>query len=201
MPSPSSDASPQSSPQPRRSRWILWLLIALCAAPIVASYVAYYLWRPDGQVNYGELLTPRLLPDVALQSIDDTPFRFSDVQRRWVLLVADRAQCDERCRSKLAYIRQVRLAQGKETERVERVWLVTDNASPSPALLAEHAGLRVVRAGNGAALQALPAQTTPAAHIYVVDPLGHVMMRFPENADPRRILKDISRLLRHSKWK
>lgn len=201
MPTPNSDAGPPASFPPRRSRWVLWLVIAVCAAPIVASYVAYYVWRPDGQVNYGELLAPRLLPDVPLQAMDDKPFRFSDLQPQWILLVADRAQCDELCRSKLTYIRQVRLAQGRETERVERVWLVTDKGAPSPALLADHPGLRVVHASNSAALQALPAQTTPAAHIYVVDPLGHVMMRFPENPDPRRILKDLSRLLRHSKWK
>lgn len=197
MQSPSSDANPQ----PRRSRLILWLLIVLCAAPIVASYLAYYVWQPSGHVNYGELLEPRLMPDTELQSIDGKPFRFSELRGVWVLLVADRAECGEPCRTKLTYVRQVRLAQGRETERIERVWLVTDSGAPSPALLAEHPGLRVVRARGSEVAQALPATTTPADHIYVVDPLGHVMMRFPDDPDPRRILKDVSRLLRHSKWK
>lgn len=197
MQSPSSDANPQ----PRRSRRILWLLIALCAAPIIASYLAYYVWQPSGHVNYGELLEPRLMPNAALQSAEGKPFRFSDLKGEWVLLVADRAECGERCRTKLTYTRQVRLAQGRETERVERVWLVTDSGMPSPALLAEHPGLRVVRAETSEVLKALPASTTPADHIYVMDPLGNVMMRFPEDPDPRRILKDVSRLLRHSKWK
>ncbi len=62
-----------------------------------------------------------------------------------MLLLADSSQCDERCQRNLMYMRQVRLAQGKEAGRIERVWLVTDDAMPRPELLAEHPGLHVVR--------------------------------------------------------
>lgn len=201
MSSPNLNARTQATPPARAKRWKLWLVIGLCIAPIAASYLAYYVWQPEGHVNYGELLEPRVMPQGMLRAIDGTPFQFADVRRDWVLLVADSGRCDERCRTKLTYIRQVRLAQGRETERVERVWLLTDDATPPGALLAEHPGLRVVRASGTAALQMLPARTSAAEHIYVVDPLGHLMMRYPENPDPRRILKDVSRLLRHSKWK
>jgi cytochrome oxidase Cu insertion factor (SCO1/SenC/PrrC family) len=173
----------------------------LCAAPVAASFVAYYLMQPRGHVNYGELLTPQPMPDVSLKAVDGSAFRFADLKGAWILLTADGGACDERCRTKLVYTRQVRLAQGKNSERVERVWLLTDDKSPDAALLAEHPGLHVVSAGGSAALGALPTQTTPGAHIYVVDPLGNLMMRFPENPDPRRILRDVSRLLRHSNWK
>jgi hypothetical protein len=185
----------------RRSKFSLWLIIAVCAAPIIASYFAYYLWRPSGHVNYGELIEPSPLPDDALRMLDGKPFRWTDVRGDWVLLVADRAGCDERCRTKLLYIRQVRLAQGKETERVERVWLVTDAGSPDPRLLEEHPGLRIVRADSSAAVKMLPVNTSAAERIYVIDPLGNLMMRFPPDPDPRRMLKDLSRLLRHSQWK
>ena len=103
--------------------------------------------------------------------------------------------------SGLAGMRQVRLAEGKESERIERVWLITGNDAPAPELLAEHPRLHVVHAEPGLIGKILPAQTSPADHIYVVDPLGNLMMRFPRDPDPRRILRDMSRLLRHSKWK
>ncbi len=195
------NSDPAASPRPPRSRLTLWLIIAICAAPIVGSYVAYYFWQPSGHVNYGELIAPQPMPDAPLQAIDGRAFRFSESKGDWVLVVADRAECDARCRTDLVYTRQVRLAQGKETERVERVWLITDDGTPDPTLLAEHPGLRVVRAADSDVVRALPAKASPAGHIYVVDPLGNLMMRFPQDPDPRRILKDMARLLRHSKWK
>jgi hypothetical protein len=195
MRSPNSDAN-----APRRSTLTLWLILAVCAAPIIASYVAYYVWQPSGHVNYGELIAPRSLPDAPLATVDGHFFRWSELRGRWVLLVADRAECDERCRTKLVYTRQVRLAQGKETERIERVWLVTDGGSPDRDLLAQHPELHLVR-GTAPDAVMLPASVSPRDHVYVVDPLGNLMMRFPADPDPRRMLKDISRLLRHSKWK
>src|SRR5215217_8166299 len=64
----------------RRNRFTLLLLIAVCAAPIVASYIAYYVWQPSGHVNYGELLEPRPLPDTALVALDGSTFRFGDLK-------------------------------------------------------------------------------------------------------------------------
>lgn len=195
MRSPDTDAPVTA----RRSSRTLWLILALCAAPIVASYAAYYWWQPTGHVNYGELIEPRQLPGATLARIDGRRFTLRELEGQWVLLAAAPAACDEKCREKLVYMRQVRLAQGKETDRVERVWLVTDGVAPDAALLTEHPGLIVVRDGEPI-VGALPAQRSPIDHVYVVDPLGNLMMRFPANPDPRKMLKDLSRLLRHSKW-
>jgi hypothetical protein len=184
----------------RRSRLTLWLIVALCAAPVIASYVVFYGWHPSARVNYGELIEPRPVPIRALRAIDGRTVQWSDLRGQWVLLTVDSGRCDERCRTKLLYMRQVRLAQGKEAERIERVWLVNDGTGPDPALLADHPGLIVAPVGESE-LAALPAARSAADHVYVVDPLGNVMMRFPRDADPRRMLKDLARLLRHSRWK
>jgi hypothetical protein len=182
---------------PKRSRLTLWLLLAVCAAPIIGSYAAYYFWQPASHVNYGELLEPRPLPDAALHALDGRPFRLAGLKGEWVLLMAGPSTCDERCRMNLVYMRQVRLAQGKEAGRIERVWLLTDAAVPDAVLLAEHPGLHVVRDPKTALTSALPAP----GPIHVIDPLGNLMMRYPADPDPRRMLKDVARLLRHSKWK
>jgi hypothetical protein len=177
------------------------LILVVCAAPIAASYLAFYFWQPRQHVNYGELIEPRSLPDTNLATFDGTPFRWSDLKGEWVLLTVDPGACDSACRMRLVYTRQVRLAQGRETARVERVWIVSDGRAPDPALVAEHPGLRVLRAGTNALANVLPHGGSARDHVYVVDPLGHLMMRFPADPDPRRMLKDMSRLLRHSKWK
>ena len=191
----------EESAKRKASRAPLWILIALCIAPIAASYIAYYGWPPSERVNYGELIEPRPLTDALLRALDGTAFQWRDLHGKWVLTVIDSAHCDAWCQEKLLYTRQVRLAQGRDADRIERVWLLTDEAAPDPALVAGHAGLYVVRASGGESLAAFPAVRSRADHIYVVDPLGNTMMRYPRAADPRRMLKDVSRLLRHPKWR
>ncbi|HWI13260.1 MAG TPA: redoxin family protein [Burkholderiales bacterium] len=183
-----------------KSKASLWLIAAVCIAPVLASYLAYYFWQPEGHVNYGELLEPKPMPDPQLTLVDGTPFRLSQLRNHWVLLVAQPGACDASCQQQLIYLRQLRLAQGKESDRVERVWLVTDNAVPDKRLLEQFPGMYTVRAAGTGLIAALPAGGTPADHIYVVDVLGNMMMRYPRDADPRKMLKDIARLLRHSKW-
>lgn len=185
---------------PSRKRLTLWVILALCAAPMIASYVAYHFWQPSGHVNYGELLEPRPLPDAELVALGGERFRFSQLKGSWILVTATDSACDAACRERLVYTRQVRLAQGRESDRIERVWLIGPNTRPEPAVVAEHPGLHIVRDTQNALLTALP-RTDASDHIYIIDPLGNLMMRFPADPDPRRILKDMSRLLRHSKWK
>lgn len=182
---------------PKRSRLTLWLILAICAAPMIGSYAAYYFWRPAAQTNYGELIEPRLISDAELAAADGRAFRLAELKGEWVMMMAAPSACDARCRQNLVYMRQVRLAQGRETGRIERVWVLTDPGVPDASLVTEHPGLRIARDPKGAVVHALSARDS----IHVIDPLGHLMMRFPADPDPRRMLKDLSRLLRHSKWK
>jgi hypothetical protein len=193
--------SENENTQPRRSSAALWVIIGLCAAPMIAAYIAYYVWPPASHVNYGELLEPRSLADVQVIAIDGRPLALSAFKGDWLLLSTDDAACAERCERKLVYMRQVRLAAGTNKDRIERLWVVTGAGKPDDALLAEHEGLVVVRDAAGTLSKALPAPGSPADHVYVIDPLGNLMLRFPADPDPRRMLKDMSRLLRHSKWK
>jgi hypothetical protein len=94
-------------------------------------------------------------------------------------------------------MRQARKALGKEMDRVERLWLVTDGAAPRPELLAAIDGTRVVRQAP-ASLQASFPGNAPD-HIYVIDPLGNLMMSFPRDPDPSKLLKDLQRLLKYSR--
>jgi cytochrome oxidase Cu insertion factor (SCO1/SenC/PrrC family) len=189
-----SDAAPPA----RRSRASLWLIIALTAAPVAASYLLYYFWPPARTVNYGELIEPRPLPDIALALADGAPFRLSQLKGKWLLVSVDSGRCDANCDRKLLYMRQLRLTQGKDMERVERVWLISDDATPRTEAVAAYEGTWQVRAGNALA-RLFPAQDTPSEHIYLVDPLGNLMMRFPRDPDPRSMIKDLQRLLRASR--
>ena len=96
-------------------------------------------------------------------------------------------------------MRQSRLAQGREMDRIERVWVVLDAAAPSPAVERLTDEVHVVRGQGPNVMAPFPAAESVRDHVYVIDPLGNVMLRFPRDADPRRMMKDISRLLKVSR--
>jgi hypothetical protein len=162
-------------------------IFAVCAAPFVLGWAAWYFgWGTGAPGNYGELIAPRTL--------DRPPF--SGLRGKWLLVSFDRAACDEYCQKKLYFMRQVRTAQGKDKARVERLWIITDNGAPSPELVAQLDGTHVVQVGPGDLPGSFPGR--PHDHIYVVDPLGNLMMRYPKDPDASKILKDLQRLLKYS---
>jgi hypothetical protein len=195
----SSSAPGGSAPDARRARgaWPVLAILALCAAPVVAAWLAYFVWPPASRANYGELIEPRPLSDPPLAGADGVPLRLSQLRGKWLLVQLDGGGCGEACRRKLLYMRQLRLTQGKDMERVERVWLITDDAPVDPGLLGEFAGTRAARAG--ALAREFPAARDPAEHLYLVDPLGNLMLRWGADADPNGMKRDLSRLLRASR--
>lgn len=200
--SPSASSEPVPPPadeQRRRGRRVALVILALCAAPTIAAWFAYFVWQPRSRANYGELVEPRPLSDPELRRLDGKAFQLSQLRGKWILLQVDSAGCGDRCRRKLVYMRQARLALGKDAERIERVWLLDDAAVPDPALLREHEGLYVVRARGSSLLGELPSSGNPAGYLFLVDPLGSLMLRFPGDPDGRRMLKDLARLLRASR--
>ena len=188
-----------SDAAPKRKLTSLWLIIALTAAPVAASYLLFYFWLPSRSVNYGELLEPQSLPDVRLALADGTPFQLSRLRGKWVLATVDSGSCDAYCDKKLLYMRQLRLTQGKEMERVERVWLISDDATLRPEALAPYQGTWLIRAAGSEVLRLFPAQGASSDHIYVIDPLGNLMLRYPRYPDRSRMIKDLARLLKVSR--
>lgn len=186
----------------KRGNWMLFLVIAVCAAPVILSYLTYYVIKPERRNNYGALIDPRQhpIPDLRSASIEGKPATLNDFHGKWILLQADAGACDQRCTDKLYYQRQLRLTQGKERDRIERVWLVTDDAPLSTALMKEYDGTRILRVDPKKLAAWLPvdAGTAVEDHLFVIDPLGNLMMRFPKNPDYNKVKKDITKLLKAS---
>jgi hypothetical protein len=167
----------------------LLLIGAVCLAPVLAGWVLYLVgWSPAETGNYGELIPPRALSGQAAEAL----------RGKWVLAAFDAAACDASCEKKLYFMRQVRKAQGKDAERLERLWVVTDGAALRPELQAAIEGTRVIRLGDFPLAKDFPGN--PVQHIYLIDPLGNLMLRFPPDPDPSRMVKDLQRLLKYSKF-
>jgi hypothetical protein len=183
-------------------------LAGLFLLPLAIAFVTYYGtdWRPSAHVNHGRLLSPaRPLPAVALPRIDlesqaaaempdvtPSPFR-----KRWSLVYVGAGDCDAACRQALYVMRQTRVALNSDMTRVQRVFLVSRACCDRAFLAREHAGLLVLDAGAPAAEPLLV--RFPRADrehtLFIVDPLGNLMMSYDSGANPRGLLEDLKKLL------
>jgi hypothetical protein len=135
-----------------------------------------------------------------IQRPDGAADTLASLRGKWVLVAAAPPACDAACSTALYNIRQVRLTTGRERERVERLWLLTEPGDPDPALLAQHEGLIVRRIAADSLTRFEPATGGRSAdHIFIIDPMGNLMMRFPAQPDPSRMKKDLIKLLRASR--
>ena len=182
-----------------RGRLVAFLILAVCAAPVVLGTLAFYYFPPAGRTNYGRLISPR--PFALPARLEDgellAPAALAD---KWWLVTLEEADCAETCSRKLLYTRQLRLAQGKDQDRVGRL-LVLKSPGRVPLPLAEDLRTAVLSPGRVPALEGpLFDGENPTRHIYVVDPFGNLMMSFPSDGDPQRMLRDVERLLRVNSW-
>jgi hypothetical protein len=199
------DPAVAASARTRIGRAKMLLVLLVCAAPVIASYVTYFVIRPGRTSNYGTLIAPtRGLPEaLALRTLDGTPVPPRALKGQWLLLSVGPAACGEACEKRLFMQRQLREMLGRERERLDKIWLLTDEQPLAPVLrsaVEAAPAFTVLRADSAAIARWL----APAAghaleeHLYVVDPMGEWMMRMPADADPGRVKRDLERLLRAS---
>jgi len=182
------------------ARLKLLLLALVCAAPVIGSYLLYYAAPPEGsKKNYGELIPQVAISALAPSPEAPAPADLAPVAGKWLLVMVDSGDCGDTCAKKLWQIRQLRLTQGKEMDRIVRVWLVDDDRVPGEALRKEYDGTVILARSRFPELAQLPATGTPRDHLYVIDPIGNLMMRFPADPDLNRVKKDLVHLLKVSR--
>lgn len=205
----------------RAGRWKMLAVLLVCAAPVIASYFTYYVVRPEGRRNFGELIDPqRPMPSWEVRdakgagaaagagpapggAADGAPLPLTQLRGQWLLVSVASGACEAACEQHLYLQRQLRESLGKDKDRLDWVWLVNDNAPVRAALQPALTEATVLRAEPTRLAQWLaPAQGRSLAdHLYVVDPQGNWMMRFPAGLDREgaaRAKRDLERLMRAS---
>ena len=203
MPSPDDFMQTQLA-RARGGRWKMMSVLLVCAAPVIASYFTYYVWRPEGRRNFGELIEPqRPLPDLVGVNSIGRQINLKTLKDQWLLISVSGGACDDNCSRHLYLQRQLRESVGKDKDRVDWVWLISDEAPLPEALLpalATATTLRVPASGLAAWLPPSIGHKL-ADHLYLVDPLGNLMMRFPAQVDltsASKVKRDLDRVLRAS---
>ncbi len=184
---------------------LLGILLA-CSLPIVVACFVFYVVRPHGQASFGELIMPvRPVSDVLATRLDGTSLPLPALKAQWLLVKVDGGACVQDCQKQLTVLRQFRLMLGKDMDRVDWLWLVNDQAPVDAQLttLLQHDNATVLRVDAQVLHTWLPAREGQRQQdfIYVVDPMGNAMMRFPSRLDSAAAAKakrDMEHLLRAS---
>lgn len=184
----------------RRTPWQAIILVLLFFGPLLAAWILYFHsdWRPGELSVHGELIDPA----VPLAAADGTGG--DDVfHGHWSLLYVSPGPCEEDCEQALYRMRQTDVALGRRGARVETVFLPLGTLPDAEFLATEHPKLVVLPPGSDAAgilAESLPAAARPdGTGIFVVDPLGNLMMRFDLESDAKGMYEDLKKLLRISR--
>lgn len=190
-------------PPGRTRRGRIWLLLVwlVCAAPVVASYLTFYVFRPDRIKSFGELIEPqRDVPVLLTHGLDGKQDQLASLKGQWLLVSVAGGACNAQCQQHLYLQRQLRETLGRDKERIDWVWLVNDQVEVPQTLLPALSSALVLRVDAAGLTQWL----TPdkghqlSDHLYVVDPFGKWMMRFPADLEVKnaaQVKRDLSRLL------
>jgi hypothetical protein len=186
----------------RNGRLKLAVLLFVCAAPIIASYVTYYIIKPSGRTNYGDFIDQRthLMPKLPSTTLDGRPETLEQLAGKWIMVKVGGGACDEACNKQLFAMRQLRTMQGKNMDRVERAWLITDGEPVDTMLIRQYDDMHMLRVPRAQLTKWLPVEpgTKLEDHIFLIDPRSNLMMRFPKDPDPRKVHKDLAKLLKAS---
>jgi hypothetical protein len=185
-----------------RGRRTLLIVAAMFFVPVAIAFTLYYgkLWRPATSSNKGELIEPpRPLVVAGLHRPDGSTAGNDVFAGKWTLLYIGDGRCDDACRKALVFARQSRLALNNEMTRVQRVFLATGNCCARDYFAAEHPGLIALDASSADAA-ALLAQfpSARADSLFIVDPLGNLMMRHDASHTTKDLLSDLKKLLKLS---
>lgn len=196
----------------RSGKRTLLLVFLVCFIPVVLAYAAYATRFFEGRNNYGALIDPQLDVPFALDAtlLGGESFDMGQLKGKWILFQVASGRCDESCQQMMFYQRQIRTSTGKEQGRLERVVFLIDDEPLETMVLRQFDGVHFVRVKPEqiAGWLPLPSGQNPSTpeglqqlqqHVFMADPLGHLMMRFPAQPDWAKVRKDISKLLWASK--
>ena len=210
LPNPN-DLLQVDSKRTMRGRLFMMGVLIICAAPVVLSDLTYYIIRPTSFKSYGELIQPtlpipsiqeRVLMHPASESASEL-INLSQLKGQWLLVSVGDSGCNSVCQHNLYFQRQIHTALGKERDRVDRVWLVTGEGAIAPEVLKGLGDAWVIRVSKSDLSKWLApgANQLLEDHLYLVDPMGEWMMRFPPylgiDTAPK-LRRDLERLLRAS---
>ncbi len=194
--------------QIKNNRRNLLIILAVFAVPVLVSSIMYFGgWRPSATGNHGELIQPaHFIEDRSMQTLDGKLLKFSDLHGKWSMVYFDTAACPGECINRLYFMRQLHHSQGKYLDSIQRILVLTDDNSVKTlkSKLADYPDMKILTASKdvlASLFKDFGLDTTKdieARNIFLLDPLGNLMMRYSSDVEPAGMRKDLARLLKYS---
>jgi len=176
----------------RSGRWVLLAIALVCVLPLLAALYFRFVSPPEPGTMVGQALEPAAFPYAAVQRMDGKPLAHPEVGERWMVVHAGSGACDSICGEALYLTRQARTAQGRNMERIQRVWIIVDTTPPATDLLALHPDLLLLKAVDRRAIETFMA----AGAIHLVDRRGFVVFRYAPTIDPKAFIRELGKLVK-----
>ena len=187
----------------------LVFIFALFFVPLAVAAIWYAMvpdgWRPGSMTNNGKLLDPIYTVQPFEQlTLDGKPFGGKDLEKVWTFVHLVDGECDQTCSRMLYNTRQIRVGQGKNMNRVQRVTVIGigGQTESNAKMWQSHPDMTFVLGGEGGLGEQIRRHTAkdhfPVNSIFLIDPLGNVMMQFPPDLPPKKVAKDLKKLLKLS---
>lgn len=196
---------------PLNPRKKLLLIFALFFTPLIAASAWYKLlpqgYLPSHTTNNGNLIQPIYpLQHFSQQTLDGKTYASTDMSTSWTLVYLLDRPCDTACSKVLYNTRQIRIALNKDIDRLQRITVITPQAlaATDARMWQSHPDMRILKtdeANNSLDTQIrthTANQPYPADSVYLIDPLGNLMMQFDPSLNPKLLLKDLQKLFRLS---
>jgi hypothetical protein len=177
-----------------RSRLLLVGIVVMFMLPFFAAVVMRFSgWEPERTRNFGQLLEPPVdVSPIAIQRADGSDYAYQPLERSWQVMVFPPADCGQPCLVLADALYRVWLGEGRKAAKVRILWFgeVPEQAARYPALIPmrDAPALRERMPGLGESSDALP--------VYLVDPSGFLVMRYPPGFDPSGLRRDLGRLIK-----
>ena len=192
-----------ASSTPKKNPYTLWFVILSFVAPVVAAYAMFFLGNPTSFTNHGEILAHVVdIDELSLMNENREPMQRDEITDNWKLLVFANANCDDACNQTLYNMRQINIALGKHANRFSRmiIHFNTPNAEFAQLIEQQYPHARHAYAKRAVVLKAFApvSSSIDQNEVYIMDPIGNIIMRYTAESPPKGMLKDMKKLLKAS---
>jgi cytochrome oxidase Cu insertion factor (SCO1/SenC/PrrC family) len=197
----SETSNTQLPPNKTSGRKILLILAVIFVLPFTVAATLHLLkLKPSGH-SYGNLIQPpQALQFPVLHDAQGKEFTAQQWLKIWSVVVVDSTGCAQPCQAQVHLLKQVHTSLNKDAHRLQRVLLVPTGLKDEVlvALQKQYPDLLILGGTDADAAKFVENFNVAGASMYLVDPLGNLMMSYPEKMDPKGIFSDLKRLLKNS---